>query len=81
MSRPSPQETPAPQHLPHPEAMEATISTEQPDQPSLTARIREAMARHAAIEPRGFDSVKEREALHAEIDALLDELSTEQVTQ
>lgn len=38
----------------------------------LEALVRHAMAQHAAIEPRGFDSVKARNQLHVEIDRLLD---------
>ena len=47
-----------------------------PDDPErLEAEIRKLMARHASTAPRGFDSNRQRHALHREIDSLLDRLS------
>lgn len=37
------------------------------------ADARRAMAAHAAIQPRGFDSIRERAELHIEVDFHLDE--------
>ena len=39
------------------------------------ALIWHAMAEHRAIEPRGFDTIKAREAIHRQIDDLYDELA------
>jgi len=39
------------------------------------AVIELAMARHAAIAPRGFDSRRQREKIHAQIDEMLDTLA------
>jgi hypothetical protein len=39
----------------------------------LEAEVRKEMARHAAIQARGFDSVRMRAAIHRGIDDLLDE--------
>lgn len=38
----------------------------------LEAMIRYAMADHAAIRPRGFDTIRQRQELHKLIDELLD---------
>lgn len=38
----------------------------------LEALIRHAMADHAAIKPRGFDSARDRAKIHREIDSMLD---------
>ena len=40
---------------------------------ALEAMVRHAMAEHAAIEPRGFDTIRERANLHRDIDMMLDE--------
>lgn len=45
------------------------------------AIIELAMARHAEIQPRGFDSVKQRQRIHEQIDAMLDELAWLRVQQ
>jgi hypothetical protein len=39
------------------------------------AVIELAMARHAEIQARGFDSIKQRARIHEQIDVMLDELS------
>lgn len=39
------------------------------------AIIQLAMARHAEIQDRGFDSRRQREKLHEQIDVMLDELA------
>lgn len=39
----------------------------------LEAMVRHAMAEHAAIVPRGFDTIRERANLHRDIDMMLDE--------
>lgn len=41
----------------------------------IEALIRYAMAEHAAIKPRGYDSQRARGEIHAEIDALFDKLA------
>ena len=41
----------------------------------IEAEVRKVMAAHAAIKPRGFDSIKERARLHRLVDTLLDEWS------
>lgn len=45
--------------------------TRHPDDVEAAARV--LMAKHASIEPRGFDSIRERQLLHKRIDALIDE--------
>lgn len=42
------------------------------DPKRLEAEIRAAMWHHSQITPRGFDSVRDRAKIHAEIDDLLD---------
>ena len=49
------------------------VSDEPRDLEHVEADIRKAMAEHAAIQPRGFDSIKARESLHRKIDAWFDE--------
>lgn len=48
---------------------------EVPDTEVLEALVRTAMAAHAAIKPRGFDSQRDRRRLHMRIDDLLDQLA------
>lgn len=43
----------------------------------LRALIHVAMLEHAAIAPRGFDSVKRRESLQRQIDDMLDDYALE----
>lgn len=50
----------------------ATITETQRDE--LEASCRRLMARHAAIEPRGFDTTRQRLRLQAEIDDVLDQI-------
>lgn len=51
-------------------AMPSTTTTASRE--TIEARVRVLMACHVAIEPRGFDSEKERAQLHRDIDAALD---------
>lgn len=41
----------------------------------VEAELRQAMAQHAAINPRGWDACKRRDILHQRIDRLIDELA------
>lgn len=41
----------------------------------VEADVRVLMSKHAAIDPRGFDTVAQREILHRRIDRYLDEHS------
>lgn len=50
----------------------ASLVTAQERADLLEALVRHAMAEHAAIQPRGFDSIKARQRIHVEIDRLLD---------
>lgn len=43
------------------------------DPETLEAEVRKLMAAHAAIKPRGFDTIRQRDALHRRIDDLLDQ--------
>lgn len=43
----------------------------------LHAMILHAMAEHAAIQPRGFDTIRAREHLHRQIDDMLDDYALE----
>lgn len=51
----------------------------------VEAEVRQRMAEHAAIKPRGWQTMKDREILHRRIDKLLDEwamrMQVEAVTQ
>lgn len=44
---------------------------------ALRAMCLQAMAEHAAIEPRGFDTIRKRANLHDQIDDLLDDYALE----
>ena len=44
----------------------------------VEADIRQRMTRHAHIEPRGWDTIRQRAILHHEIDALIDLLAGDQ---
>lgn len=46
--------------------------TQPSEQETLEARVRHLMARHAAIKPRGYDTIRARHELHSQIDELLD---------
>lgn len=46
------------------------------DRETLEAQARQLMAKHAAITPRGYDTTRTRNQLHAQIDALLDAHAT-----
>lgn len=47
----------------------------------LRAMIMQAMLEHAAIEPRGFDSIRRRENLHRQIDDLYDDYELESIAE
>lgn len=47
----------------------------------LEAECRVVMWAHSRIEPRGFDSIKERERLHREFDDLVDRWATSRLMQ
>lgn len=43
----------------------------------LRAMIQQAMIAHAAIQPRGFDTIRRREDLHRQVDEMLDDYALE----
>jgi hypothetical protein len=45
----------------------------------LRAMCLQAMREHAAIKPRGYDSIRARESLHRQIDELLDDWALERL--
>lgn len=51
----------------------APVADDTPDLARIEAKVRLRMRMHADIKPRGFDSIRERDGLHREIDALLDQ--------
>jgi len=47
------------------------------DPAEIEATIRRLMAAHTALAPRGWETIRQRQKIHARIDALLDELALE----
>lgn len=43
----------------------------------LRAMILQAMREHAAIAPRGFDTIRKRQDLHRQVDDMLDDYALE----
>jgi hypothetical protein len=57
-----------------------TAQAETTEAERIEADIRRQMAAHAAIDPRGWDSSRDRAAIRARIDRLFDEWAATQET-
>ena len=57
------------------------LASDMSNADDLRAMALQAMAEHAAIAPRGFDSIRRRDDLHRQVDDLIDDWALESLAE